>query len=119
MPYLTEVPLLYFNMSVVHTCHGFVFSFSEKQREIYNNAKKVKKYKKMLKQQNQQNDPSVSQRHIEVRYADDFDFVLPLFMEFKFILCHKREIFISMFEKEELMLQPEPQNVDLSEVLRA
>lgn len=44
---------------------GYNPSLIKKQREIYNNAKKVKKYKKMLKQQNQQSDPSVSQRHIE------------------------------------------------------
>lgn len=44
---------------------GYNPSLIKKQREIYNNAKKVKKYKKMLKQQNHQSDPSVSQRHIE------------------------------------------------------
>lgn len=46
-----------------------LFSFlSEKQRELYKNAKNVQKYKKMLKQQNQHNDPSVAERHVEVWY---------------------------------------------------
>jgi hypothetical protein len=44
----------------------FLFFFSEKQRELYQNAKNVKKYKKMLKRQNLQNDPLVAERHIEV-----------------------------------------------------